>query len=76
MTALTLCESFRDLIALPDQSIDLAGAALLLARDEYPDLDVAAYRVMLERMVEEARPRVARVIGNPFAAIEIGRAHV
>lgn len=70
MTALTDCESFRDLIALPDQSIDLAGAALLLARDEYPDLDIAAYRVVMDRMADEARPRVARVIGNPFAAID------
>ncbi|HZI92774.1 MAG TPA: tetratricopeptide repeat protein [Patescibacteria group bacterium] len=70
MNMLTECETFRDLVSAPDEAIDLAGAALLFARDEYPDLDVAAYRSMLQRMSDEARPRVARVIGNPFAAID------
>lgn len=35
--------------------LDLAEVALLLARDEYPDLDVEAYLAEIDAMVREAR---------------------
>jgi regulator of sirC expression with transglutaminase-like and TPR domain len=39
----------------PGAPLDLAEVALLLARDEYPDLDVEAYLSELEGMAHEAR---------------------
>jgi regulator of sirC expression with transglutaminase-like and TPR domain len=39
----------------PDAPLDLAEVALLLARDEYPFLDVEAYLSELEGMAHEAR---------------------
>lgn len=41
---------FSDLLARPDAEIDLAHAALLIAREEYPELDVAAYRLRLDAL--------------------------
>jgi regulator of sirC expression with transglutaminase-like and TPR domain len=42
----------------PDAPLDLAEAALTLARDEYPDLDVEAYLSELDGMAHEARPHL------------------
>jgi len=70
MTALTERADFLDFITRPDAAIDLAGAALLLARDEYPDLDVAAYHERLAIMVAKARSRTAGAGDNPFAVID------
>src|SRR5438128_692120 len=39
----------------PRAPVDLAEAALYLARDEYPDLDVEAYVSQLSAMAHEAR---------------------
>lgn len=52
----------------PDAPLDLAEVALLLARDEYPALDVEAYLSELDGMAHEARahlrgPLVQRVKG-------------
>jgi regulator of sirC expression with transglutaminase-like and TPR domain len=40
----------------PSAPLDLAELALHLARDEYPDLDIAAYLSELAGMAHEARP--------------------
>jgi regulator of sirC expression with transglutaminase-like and TPR domain len=66
----TALKTFSDVADLPEHEIDLAEAALLLAREEYPDLDVEAYRVRLDRLAEGARPRLAEPNGNPFAVID------
>ncbi|MBI3002395.1 MAG: tetratricopeptide repeat protein [candidate division NC10 bacterium] len=50
---------FAACVGRPEQDIDLAEAALLIAAEEYPDLDVAAYLALLARMGEEARRRTA-----------------
>ncbi|MBI4391562.1 MAG: tetratricopeptide repeat protein [candidate division NC10 bacterium] len=50
---------FAACVGRPEQDIDLAEAALLIAAEEYPDLDVAAYLALLARMGEEARRRMA-----------------
>ncbi|MDY6784509.1 MAG: transglutaminase-like domain-containing protein [Cyanobacteriota bacterium] len=39
----------------PDKTIDLAKAALYIAREEYPDLDVAEYLSALETMADEVK---------------------
>jgi regulator of sirC expression with transglutaminase-like and TPR domain len=41
---------FSALVAQPDPQIDLAHAALLIAAEEYPELDVDAYRARLDAM--------------------------
>jgi regulator of sirC expression with transglutaminase-like and TPR domain len=42
----------------PDAPLDLAELSLLLARDEYPTLDVEAYLSELDGMAHEARPHL------------------
>lgn len=42
----------------PEQSIDLFHAALLIARLDDPELDVAHYRAQLETMVEEIKQQL------------------
>lgn len=48
---------FAALVGRPEGEIDLAEAALLIAAEEYPDLDMAAYLTLLARMGEELRRR-------------------
>ena len=56
---------FAACVGRPEGEIDLAEAALLIAAEEYPDLDVAAYLALLARMGGEARRRAG---GGPAAA--------
>jgi regulator of sirC expression with transglutaminase-like and TPR domain len=46
------------LLRLPDEAIDLAQAALLIARDEYPDLQVGDYLHRLDGMGADLRARL------------------
>jgi regulator of sirC expression with transglutaminase-like and TPR domain len=46
---------FAALAALPDEAIDLAEGALLIAAEEYPTLDVDAYVQRLEGMASRVR---------------------
>lgn len=50
--------AFAALIALPDEAIDLGQAALLIAREEYPDLEVGAYLSRLDEMAGAIRARL------------------
>ncbi len=50
--------AFAALIALPDDAIDLGQAALLIAREEYPDLEVGHYLERLDQMAGEIRSRL------------------
>lgn len=47
--------AFAHLVRQPDASIDLAEATLLIAKEEYPDLDVAAYLARLDAMADDVR---------------------
>jgi regulator of sirC expression with transglutaminase-like and TPR domain len=51
-------ERFAELAARPEEAIDLAEAALVIACEAYPDLDVDAYLLRIHRMAETARPHV------------------
>jgi regulator of sirC expression with transglutaminase-like and TPR domain len=53
---------FAETIALPDEKINLAEAALLIAVEEYPRLDVAAYLDKLDRIADLARDRVGLAV--------------
>ena len=50
---------FGALVTQPDEAIDLAEAALLIACEEYPDLDLHACRAQLAELGAGARARVA-----------------
>lgn len=49
---------FRDQVRRPDPEIDLARAALLVAKEEYPQLPVDRYLARLDRLAEEVKDRL------------------
>jgi len=51
--------AFARAVTRPDDAIELSRAALLIARMEYPDLEVDAYLRQLDAMVDAARIRLA-----------------
>jgi regulator of sirC expression with transglutaminase-like and TPR domain len=71
---------FAQLVAQPDASIELAHAALLVAAEEKPGLDVEHYRAQLYELGLTARERLARnndaenpvVAFNKFVFEELG----
>ena len=48
-----------DLMGRPDDDIDLAEAALLVAAEEYPELDLPGYLAQLDALAETLRRRLA-----------------
>ena len=51
---------FAKLVSGPESGIDLAEAALLIAKEEYPELEVARYLSRLDAMADECRDRLGR----------------
>jgi regulator of sirC expression with transglutaminase-like and TPR domain len=49
---------FQEIIKRPDESVDLAEAALLIAKSAYPDLDVGRYLARIEELARDMRARV------------------
>jgi regulator of sirC expression with transglutaminase-like and TPR domain len=47
--------AFAHLVRQPDASIDLAEGSLLIAKAEYPDLDIPSYLVRLDAMADDVR---------------------
>jgi regulator of sirC expression with transglutaminase-like and TPR domain len=70
----------EEILARPDDEVNLAEAALLVAAEEYQDLDVAGYLVQLDamgealrrRLDEEPRPERAIMALNRFLFQEEG----
>lgn len=60
--------AFRALVTLPDDALDLAQASLLIARSEYPDLQVGRY---LERLDEIAAAVRATLRGGEVFTTQI-----
>ncbi len=52
-------QRFARLVSRPETAIDLAEAALVIAQEEYPELEVARYLSCLDEMGAEVRARVA-----------------
>lgn len=50
--------AFAHLVNRPEAAIDLAEAALLIAKEEYPSLEVAGYLARLDQMAADVRARV------------------
>jgi regulator of sirC expression with transglutaminase-like and TPR domain len=51
-------EEFRRAVACPDDKIDLARAALAIASDDYPTLDVTAYISKIDTLAGEVTERI------------------
>lgn len=58
-------DELRDLVAQPDDRIDLEAGAFILARYAYPMLEVPSYRRQLDHMAHEVRDQIgSRVSGE------------
>lgn len=66
-------DSWDALSALGDDDIPLLRATLLIARDEYPDLDIAAYESMCNAYVKELQPRIEALEGTQPRLAAINR---
>jgi regulator of sirC expression with transglutaminase-like and TPR domain len=64
---------FEAIVRSPDGEIDLALAALLIAREEYPSLEPGPYLRRLEDMAAEARDLVGAERHPRSVAIGLGR---
>ena len=53
-----LFDDFRRAMSDPDEGIDLARAALEIARDDYPDLDAARYLRRIDRLAVDVLERL------------------
>ncbi|HEY8554406.1 MAG TPA: tetratricopeptide repeat protein [Burkholderiales bacterium] len=51
----TTANRLKEILARPEEELDLAEAALLVAADEYPDLDVARYLHRLDELAAGVR---------------------
>ncbi len=58
-------QDFAREVERPDEKLNLARAALLVAREEYPQLPVERYLVRLDMFAEEARNRLGTERGPP-----------
>ena len=52
-------DAFAEGLRTPDDRIDLARSALLIAAEEYPALDVARYLARLDELAGEVAPRLS-----------------
>ena len=50
----SVTERWASMLAMPDEVLDLAEAALLIAKDEYPELDAGRYLKRLDALAEAA----------------------
>jgi regulator of sirC expression with transglutaminase-like and TPR domain len=66
-------ERWKEVVAGPEEEIDLAEAALLIAAHEYPGLDVFAYLRRLQDLGTELKRRLRRDIGPTDAVIALNR---
>lgn len=57
MTSEEWLYKFGQIVSAPEDKIDLAQAALVIAADEYPDIDIAHYIRALDAMADQLRLR-------------------
>lgn len=55
---MTAAPTWQDILNVPREQIDLALASLVIASDEYPDLDVAAYLRRIDELALTLRRRL------------------
>ena len=66
-------ERFRQIVSGPDEAINLAEAALLIASEECRDLDIAAYLARLDEMAATLRHRLRADISPADTIIALNR---
>src|SRR6266850_1280811 len=62
-------QTFQQLVTLPDSAIPLAEAALLMACEEYPQLEISPYLDQLDRMAQMAQKSL-RAEDTPVQTVE------
>lgn len=62
-------KTFQQLVTLPDAAVPLAEAALIVACEEYPQLELSPYLDKLDQIAEVARSRISSSDG-PVVTIE------
>lgn len=70
---LTPAERWKEIVAGPEEEIDLAEAALLIAAPEYPGLDIAAYLARLAEMAATLKRRLRGDISPTETLIALNR---
>ena len=66
-------ERWREIVAAPEEEIDLAEAALVVAALEYPGLDVPGYLARLDEIADTLKRRLRRDIGPTETLIALNR---
>ena len=64
---------WNTLAALPDEGVPLLGTALLIARDEYPDLDAEVYDRLAQTHAEHLRAEIDAIAAWPLKMAAINR---
>jgi len=66
-----LLDDFRRVVNDPDEGIDLARAALEIARDDYPDLNVSAYLRRIDQLATHVTERLGsdKTVYHSIAAL-------
>lgn len=65
--------AWNSLASLDDGDIPLLGTALLIASDEYPDLDPSHYEAMVSQHVAQLRPRLEAIGHWPMRMMAINQ---
>jgi regulator of sirC expression with transglutaminase-like and TPR domain len=69
----TLLPDWNSLASLGDDELPLLGTALLIARDEYPDLDAASYSAQVDTYATALRPQLEQDIDLPARLTAINK---
>ena len=66
-------ERFRQVVCGPDETINLGEAALLIAAEEYRDLDIASYLARLDQLAATLKRRLRPDIGPADRIVALNR---
>lgn len=70
---MTPAETWNEIVAAPEEEIDLVEAALVVAAEDYPGLDVAAYRARIDELAATLKRRLRADISPTDALIALNR---
>ncbi len=70
MDARDVRQAFAECVRLPEEQLDLANAALLIAEEEYPALDRLKYLELLDELADAARAKLGGET-DPYARVNV-----
>src|SRR5689334_15818523 len=73
MRAMNADERWKQIVTAPEEEIDLAEAALVVAAHEYPGLDVQAYVGRIDELAATLKRRLRGDIGPTDTLITLNR---